>query len=270
MIMRHAWLLSMLLAGCDLVYGLDERLPPEARPGDEDGDGTLDDEDSYPHLANESSTDRDDDNISIDCDPDDNDPTTMFRWFPLTAGSIDELRLDGIGKLADDGFVLGDHDGHSALVFDVDADTAIIDVGFEILSSSVEDDHFFDWSEIGVTTVHRAFTTDRTQRGDTCFYGVNADPKLDPPVGDAYLEMNEDDAPEPSVSFASPVNGTVGRLHEQRTPDEVVCSVVRTNTTTPTLSFTPEALSNTSGKIAITAERMVAKLTYAWIAWQPL
>lgn len=266
----RAWLLSTLLAGCDLVYGLEGRLPPEARPGDEDGDGTLDSDDSCPHIANESSIDRDNDNISLDCDPDDNDPTTMFRWFPLTAGAIEDLQLDGIGEIADDGFVLGDHSGHSALVFDVDADTAIIDVGFVIVSSSVEDDHFYDWAEIGVTTVHRAFTTDRKQRGDICFYGVDKDPDADPPVGDGYLEMNEDDATQPRVSFASPLNNTVGRLHQQRTPDEVTCSVVRINATTPTLSFIPEKLSNSSGKIAITAERMVATLTYAWIAWQPL
>lgn len=266
----RVWFVVLLLAGCDIVYGLEGRQPPGVQPGDEDGDGTFDTDDPCPHIPNESATDRDSDGISIDCDPDDDDGSTMSRWYPITAGSIEDLTQDGVGEIADDGFILGDHRGLSALVFDVDTDTATIDIGFKILSSAVETDFMLDWSEIGVTTVHRSFQADRKERGDICFYGIDSNPAATPPVGDGYLETSEDDMPKPKVSFPSPVNGTIGRFHQTRSPLEVACSVVRPNKTTPSLTFAPDKLVDETGKIAISAEYMTAKITYVWIAWQPL
>jgi len=268
----RAWLTLMVVAGCDLVYGLEGRLPPEKQPGDEDGDGALDNDDSCPHIASQSTTDADDDGISVDCDPDDSNPTTMKRWFPITAGSIDGLSLDGVGMILEDGYALGDpdHFGLSSLVFDVDTGTAIVDVGFEILSNSAETDGEQPWAEMGVMTVHRSFVPERERRGDVCFLGVSLDTDAEPPmVESAYLEMNEDEEAKPSVMFPAPLNGSVGVLHMERTRLDVACSVVRPGKTTANASFEVDTLAATTGKIAITSERMVTKLTFAWLAWQP-
>ncbi len=123
--MRRAWLLAVLLAGCDLVYGLEGRLPPEAQPGDEDGDGRLDENDACPHIANESDVDLDVDGIAAECDPDDEDNTTMFRWFPIRDGLLggDFSQMGTIG-LVGNSLQFGADEVHTSwLFYDVDATT---------------------------------------------------------------------------------------------------------------------------------------------------
>lgn len=237
---------------------------------DEDSDGVRDVDDLCPHIANESPIDRDGDRISIDCDPDDNDGTTESRFLPLTAGSLDNaLRLEGIGGMSVNGFVLGSQTGFSALTFGVDTGTVLVDLGFEIQQSSVENALTDPWAEIGIISVHRAFTSARDMRGDVCFLGVALAETPPVMVGPAYLEMNEDDQAGPTVTFPSPLNGEVGRLRHVRTPQRIHCSVVRPQHTPVENMMDVTALATTTGAVAISAQRMVANLTYLWIAWQP-
>lgn len=269
--MRAVWLSLVFVAGCDFVYGLEGWLPPEARPGDEDGDGTLDEDDPCPHIAHESATDEDGDKISVDCDPDDNDATTISRWFALPAGSLEGgfTQKQGVGKIVEDGFVLGDHDQISWIVLDeVVAGTVTIDVGYEIVSNVVEDDREQRWAEIGVHTVFRGI--ENSERGAVCFLGIAQDTQPKPPVlGDAYLETKEDADQKPSVTFAPPLNGTIGRLYQFRTPSLVSCGATRMGTTTVTAGYPVMTLAATTAGVAISAERMAAKLTHIWVAWQP-
>jgi hypothetical protein len=258
----------MLLAGCDSVYGLEGRLPPEARPGDEDGDGVLDNNDSCPHIANESDTDLDDDGVSEDCDPDDKEPSTLTRWIPITAGSLEDAFVQtGAGKIVADGFELGVRDERSWLVFDLDAmaHTANIDVGYEMMSNVIEDSGTHPWSELGVHTVHRGMTD--STRGSVCFLGIGEDGEQ-PPVVAAYLETKEDEQTRSTVSFAPPLNGTLGRLYQFRTMNEVRCGARRGDEITT--SNYEVTRTSAMGGFAISADRIVAKLTHVWIAWQPL
>jgi hypothetical protein len=269
---RVAWLSLMFVAGCDIVYGLEGRLPPEARPGDEDGDGALDNDDSCPHIKNESATDDDEDGISVDCDPDDADGTTMFRWFALPGGSLEDgfMQKEGVGTIVEDGFVLGDHEQISFIAFDeVNAGTVAIDVGYEIVSNVVEDDREQRWAELGIHSVFRGI--ENNERGAVCFLGIAQDTEPKPPVlGDAYLETKEDNDQKPSVMFAPPLNGTIGRLYQFRTTSLVSCGATRIGTSTITTSYPVMKLAATTAGIAISADRLAAKLTHIWVAWQPV
>ncbi len=264
--MRRAWLFITLLAGCDAVFGLDGRLPPGALAGDEDGDGTLDDEDPCPHIPNQSSIDEDNDGVPRDCDPDDSDGSTATRWFSLEAGSLDDaFVLSGMGTLTADGFDLGGHGVESSLLFEVTARTANIDIGFEILSNSVEDDHDHPWAELGVHTVVTRFTQE-TMRGSVCLFGVD-DIHDDHDGPTAYLESKEGEQTPSRLTVASPLNGSKGRLYQFRTPERVRCGLLRNGTQLATTQYDVTHTFDT-GAIGISADVVVARLTHIWIAWQ--
>src|SRR5512140_1757804 len=170
--LRLACLLAVI-AGCDTVFGL-ERDPVLH---DEDGDGVDDAVDPCPQIANETTTDKDGDHVSADCDPDDQVGGTKVAFFAFDdtfppAG----ISLDGDGISTQAGTIdFGTLTRFSSLTTTdiTDATTVTIDVGFEILGAQIEDDPLnpVAYNEIGIYAAHRAFTTDRKQRGDTCFFG---------------------------------------------------------------------------------------------------
>lgn len=254
----------LLLAGCDLVLGLDR----PAVTDDDDGDGVRDEADPCPHLADESSTDADQDGISVDCDLDDSVATAnrLFWTFrdgerplelPLVSGSaFPDRELDAI--------ILGQRsEGLSALVLDVATDTALIDVGFVILENAIEDDVTTEmWTEIGVFAVHREFTLDRQIRGDNCYIGNN------PPPSESYLELNEDaQSRNTPRRFPGPLNGLAGRLRVKRNPTRLDCVLKQTTGLETSDGFAVDDKTRV-GKIAITTERLRARLSYVWITYQ--
>lgn len=252
----------LLLAGCDVVLGL------ERSGHDDDGDGAPDDVDPCPHLPGQSTLDVDSDGISVDCDADDLVATTNRRfWTFLDGERPPELRLSGgnlVSDLASEAIILGQRsNGISGLVLDVTSDTALIDVGFEILDNAIQDDLTIEmWTEIGVHTVHREFTSDLQERGDNCFIGNN----LTPP--ESYLELNEDEQSRNTPRrFPGPLNGLAGRLRVKRNPDRLDCTLKQTAGLETTDGFDVED-NNRTGKIAISTERLRARLVYVWITYE--
>lgn len=70
---RHAWLL--MLAGCHVVFGLDDDIQP-IEPPDTDGDGVLDADDVCITVPDPDQLDGDDDGLGNACDPCPADPAS--------------------------------------------------------------------------------------------------------------------------------------------------------------------------------------------------
>jgi len=249
------------LCGCDLVLGLD-------RSGhDDDGDGAPDELDLCPHLADESSIDLDGDGIGADCDVDDTvvTPGRLF-WTFLDGERPAALQLVEGTATPDpeaEALVLGRRtDGQNALVVDVTTATALIDVGFEILDNAIDDDlRATPYVELGLYVAHRSFTSDLKTRGDNCYVGRNEPPDA------GYLELNEDDRSHGTPQrFDGPLSGVAGRMRTVRTPARLDC-VVRTTDLETSGGFDVSSPDRT-GKIAISAERLRARLRYVWITYQ--
>lgn len=120
------------------------------------------------------------------------------------------------------------------------------------------------WAELGIFTAHRAFTSDRTQRGNNCFLGLNNEV-----AAPGYLEFNEDEESRLPISrFAGPLTGTSGRLRHVRTPARVQCTAYRTGLSEITGQYVVEDLAAETGKIALNADKLQARLAYLWISYQ--
>jgi hypothetical protein len=253
----------VFLAGCDLALGLD-------RPGhDDDMDGAPDDEDGCPHIPNQSTVDADGDGISVDCDIDDSATTTnRIFWTFLDGQRPAELTLVGGSAIADrdgEAIVFGQKsDSNGALVLDVQTDTALIDVGFEVLDNAIDDEASsgVPYVELGLHTVHRAFAEDLKERGDTCFFGRNPQPAA------GYLELNEDEESRGSPPhFDGPLTGISGRMRQKRTPARTDCLLVQASGLQSSNGFDVEDRGRT-GKIAISSDRVRARIRYVWITYQ--
>jgi len=266
---RAACLLIASLAGCDRVWGLER---PDAGPsvdnGDEDGDGIPNGVDPCPHIAFQSTTDSDKDGLPADCDPDDTMVDTQHRFF-----SFDTLEpgldIAGGDPVADGEMVFGaTTDGLSTLVIrDLATDTAVLDVGFEILASNIDEGQISMFDELGIYTIHRAFASDNKQRGDVCFFGTNMHDALHPkPI---YLEMAEDNSYQGSVSDISTLSGTKGRFRMVRSPVRVDCTVFREGMPSLPNQFDVTDLQDVVGTIAISTQRTRVQLRYVWVAYQP-
>lgn len=265
--LRFGWLIGCL-AGCDALFGLERDTPLL----DEDGDLRGDADDPCPHLADESTIDADKDGVSSACDPDDNNDQTRVTFYAFddtfpgtgitfTGAGTQEAEFPGTATL---GAIEGG--GLTTIVTkDMIHSTAIIDVGFEMLGSSREDLDEGPWSELGLHTVHRAFTTDLTERGDTCFYGIGLDPTR--PV---YLEVNEDEQSQgSSVMAAGPLKGTRGNIRMMRTPLRVDCTVTREGLDALFNGFVPTKLMDEVGEMALSFDAVKVRLRYVYLAHQP-
>jgi hypothetical protein len=255
----------MWSAGCDQVFSL-ERPDAAAVDDDDDGDGVMNSADPCPHLPHESAVDADRDGISVDCDVDDAVRSTR-RYFSFRAGDTEDLvrAADGIYAADGDAIMLGEIENQTSLVLEVATSTALVDVGVQMLENAIEDGAGAGYVELGVFTVHRAFTQDRSMRGDNCFVGRNND---QPRPG--YLEFNEDNIQIPvSPRFPGPLSGLTGRMRHVRTPARVACRLVREGVQEIAAGFDVlPALETATGKIAITTDRVRVRVDYAWLSYQ--
>ena len=258
------------LGGCDTVWGL-ERDPPDAAVDidDEDGDGVTNAADPCPHIASQSTTDLDLDGIPADCDPDDTMFATkhVFFAFNTLEPGVD---ITGGDPVANGAMVLGaTTDGLSTFVIrDVLAATVLVDVGYEVLASNIDQGRTSPYDELGVYSVHRGFSADNKQRGDVCFFGTNMHDVAHPkPV---YLEMAEDDKFQGSIGDVSTLTNTRGRFRMVRTPAQVDCTVHREGLPSLLNHFDVPDLTNAVGKVAVSAQRTRVRLRYVWFAYQPV
>lgn len=266
---RAACLLIVSFAGCDSVWGLERDPVAPASTGDEDGDGVIDQDDPCPHIAFQSTTDADGDGVPADCDDNDAEPETrhVFYAFNTLEPGLD---VQGGDPVADGAMVFGaTTDGLSTFVIrDIVAETLVIDVGFDVLGTNIDQGGISAFDELGVYSVHRGFSTDNMQRGDVCFFGTNrhnlANPK---PV---YLEMAEDDRFQSSVPDNSTLTNTSGRFRMKRTTVRVDCTVFRDGLPSIPNQFNVTDLGGTVGQVALSAQRARVRLRYVWFAYQPV
>lgn len=253
----RAWLGVLVAAGCDVAFGLERG---EGDGVDDDGDDVPDSTDLCPHIANESQVDADKDGISVDCDPDDATPSQRV-FVPFLAGDIGSLAFTGVVSVEGDAVVVGTlGEPQSLLALDIDTGMVLIDLGFAINATAIEDGTGASWSEIGLFSAHRQSTNE--MRGNVCFYGI------DNAVVPGYLEFNEDQRYLEALRFPPPISGTSGHLRHLRTPATLSCTLdldtgQRISDTRPV-----EVLVATTGKVAIAADRLTARLEYVWIAYQ--
>lgn len=251
----------LLLAGCDVVLGLD-------RPGhDDDGDGAPDDVDACPHLPDQSTLDADNDGISLDCDVDDAVVTANRRfWTFLDGQPPTELALVGGSATPDPGteaIMFGIASGRGSIVIDVVTTTAVIDIGFEIIENAIDDaSSTRPFVELGLHAVHREFDADNKRRGDTCYFG------RDQPPAEGFLQVREDEETRGTPpQIAGRLTGTSGRMRLKRTPDRMDCQVVQASGLQSSNGFTVEDRGRT-GKIAISSDHVRARLLYVWITYE--
>ncbi len=253
----------MVLAGCDLVLGLD-------RAGqDDDRDGGPDDEDGCPHIPGQSVLDADRDGISADCDIDDADPTTKrIFWTFLDGERPPELTLVGGTTTPDpdgEAILFGQKTaGYGSLVVELQTVAVLIDVGFDVLENGIDDveGSGASYVELGLHTVQRGASDDLSVRGDTCFFGRN------PPPADGYVELNEDDKSFGTPPrFPGPLTGISGRMRQKRTPDRADCLLLQASGVQSGNGFDVSDMSRT-GRVAISSDRVRARLRYVWITYQ--
>ena len=252
-----------LLAGCDLVFTIDEPkvIPSESTTNDEDGDGRVDAADLCPHVRDDLGIDRDGDAIGDDCDP---DPAREHdRYFFAFAEPRDLERVTTLGRVEADPAVssavrIGKIDlDRSGLILDVDAAEARIEVDGDLVEfdSTLGSSEF---TELELHAVHRAFETDRTLRGDRCVTGRT--PGNSPPN---YLERHEDDRQLDSTEFSGAFQATPFFAVLDRTTDSLRCSFRLDGAlhASPNVSGTAPR----SGKVVVTTENLELRVRWMWI-----
>ncbi|MDB4961064.1 MAG: hypothetical protein JWP01_1063 [Myxococcales bacterium] len=255
----------MWSAGCDQVFQL-ERPPTPPVSEDDDGDGVMNGEDPCPHIAGESRTDVDQDGISADCDVDDAVPS-IGRYVSIRGGDTEDLVRagDGIYRIDGDGILLGSVQNMTSLILPIDSGTVLVDLGVTTMDNAIEDGEGASYVELGVFSVHRAFTPDHEMRGDNCFVGRdNAMPEP------GYLEFNEDNDWIPTrPRFRGPIGGMTGVVRHVRTPNRVTCRWSAEGMEDVAAGFDVDpVLRATTGKVAITTDHLRVRLDYAWFSYQ--
>ncbi len=262
--LRLAYLL-VAVTGCDAVFGLERGTVDDV---DEDGDGIANSDDPCPHITSQSATDFDGDGVSADCDPDDHDKetTVMFVGFddpaPLALTYEGSVETSVPGTI---GFGSLGNELNSIVVRDLAIDNVLIDVGFEVLASSIEAGGLNPYDELGVYASHRSFADFPRQRGDTCFFGRDQ-PEVEP----LFVEMDEDDMQHDVKTAAGTLGGTVGRLRMRRTPMRADCTVFRDGLGLIPNGFDVAKLIKVPGTVAVTTQSVKVRFRYLYIAYQPL
>ncbi len=262
-----------LLAGCDMVFGLDR--DPHGGDGgigdggigdDDDGDGKPNDTDPCPHIKDESPTDADGDGISADCDDDDL-VDSQRRYLSFPGGDLGGSSLTGEYTPQDGYLMLGSiADVFSYVELDVDTGNVLVGVELEIVENEIENGaRGQPWAEIGVFTVVRSITADDiSMAGDVCFFGLDLS-VTDP----GYFEFREDGAAaREAVRFPGPLTGTSGRFRQLRSPARVRCDLLRTGAPSRSGDFVVATLSGQTGRIVVSAQRMRIKLNAIWASYK--
>jgi hypothetical protein len=269
---RTACLLIASLAGCDTVWGLERGdAPPAIDTNDEDEDGISNSDDPCPHLADQTQTDADKDGIPEICDSDDQENQTVAVFFGFDSATV-PTALDIQGSVTHTDVTGTVTFGRLATGLDtitlkgVMAKTALIDVGFEIVDDTVEafPPTTDGYNEIGLYTANESYTP--ATRGDVCFFGSLMTTNPDP----LYTELGENAGTHQTKSTAGGLKGTKGRMRLTRTTEKYECSVFRTGMGMLVDSKNVEALQDASGRIGFSTEKLIVRLRYIYIAYQPV
>jgi hypothetical protein len=255
-----------LLAGCDLVLGLEEKparpaLPGESKTHDEDADGIADALDPCPHRAEygDSEPDADEDGIGDACDP---RPLAADQRFFISfeGGSSTLLKAYGSSAAEANSLVLGGEAGDAQLVFTgLQAGVVDIEANVEIVRiKSLGQD---DYAELGLHSVYRAF--EPTMRGDTCFYGSDVRTGQLP----NFLEFNNDadSLSDLSLRFDGTIANRRGRYSHARTPDMIGCAFAsggETQSNAGPHEITPR---DVLGSVAISTYQLQVRLYSLWV-----
>lgn len=256
-----------LCSGCDAVLGLDLAgdVGGDARAlaHDEDGDGIDDALDGCPHIAGGAPDDEDMDGIPAACDDDDR-RASMATFHALAAGLPPGAEpLQGQVTPEADALVLGD-EGVTVIALDRRPTTALVDIGFEVISNQIEDGlRDQPWAEVGVHTTVRSPAAG--EFGDACYYGRRSGAE---PSG--YLDAYEDGAAIGSAVPASATfTGQAGRLRILREPTRVECQATRDDGSIVAVSANVQALAGVDGAIAVSAGHARIRIRYIWISAAP-
>jgi len=266
--MRAGGLLVML-AGCDAVFGIEERATRPAEPfesttHDEDGDGTPDAFDVCPHQNPNREDDRDGDGIGDDCDPRLDTPDTRY-FFSFADGDIRRLRTTGIFEkdVPGDAVVLGAISDTLSYITVDGVDTGTADVALQVTfdaSDRAQPIPTGPWSELGIASSHGSHDETRVDRGDICFTGSDSN------VPPNYLEFDEDavDLDQLTKRYDGALVGMTMTFEHHATPAGFDCTVTRaigsiSNTHVRTSPRTKR------GTVSIDTVRLRAKLHYLWV-----
>ena len=266
---RAAYVLIASLAGCDTVWGLERPdAGPATDPNDEDGDGIANSLDPCPHLDDQTQTDTDKDGIPEICDSDDNEDQTVAVFFGFDSTTTSTaLDIQGTTSSEVPGTITFGRlaDGLDTITLKiVTAKTALIDVGYEILEDTVEaDPPTGTYDEIGLYTANQTYAKD--MRGDVCFFG-----RLQGDIDSLYTELVENDKGQKTKFTSGDLAGTSGRMRLLRTPARYECGVFRTSLGMLGDSQDVGTLQAVPGRIGFSTERLIVRLRYIYIAYQPL
>jgi hypothetical protein len=254
----RACLLLVVLAGCDLVFSLG---------ADEDGDGTFDDVDGCPHIA-EQSADSDQDQIPNDCDLDSNSPVkpdelTAFHGFH-------ELRTDPMITISGDrsevagGIVIGsetdpNNQGSRLELTIANAGESHVEIGVTILGLAVPTTEG-EFSEVGLFSGNADFDG-TAARGHACFLGRF----LREGAEISYVETDENAIRGDTRPIDGDIVGRTVRLKQTRFAGNLTCSVKDGNTTSEQQLTQIVAFP---GKLVIATSRVRVRIDYIWVAYR--
>lgn len=255
------------LAGCDVVFGLEENKTAdsvlESATHDEDGDQIADRFDLCPHQAAPEMLDTDDDGIGDRCDPRKTTPDLRF-FIAFENGDAGVLLPRGSLATEPDALVVGSITSEGGFLLDmIVTDTADIEADLEIVETKAL---VGEYAEVGLFTVHRSFLDGGTERGDVCFFGTD-DFDRTPPIPRNFLEFEHDDSyrSDLSVRFDGTVVGVRGRLSHARSPQTFACAFASTTLNQGNSGAQPTDRGAVTGKIAVTTHFLRARFHYLWI-----
>lgn len=258
-------LLFLLLAGCDIVLGLDKNaerptFPLESDTHDEDMDGVADALDPCPHRAEYGADefDGDSDGIGDRCDP--RIDTADTRYFASYEGGRSVLLSpQGTAIEEADAVLLGTIDGDAQLVFG-SLDVGVVDIEADVEIVRIKPLVAGEYTEVGIYSAHRGF--DPKIRGDVCFYGSDLFVVGQP----NFVEFNNDDdyIDNLRVRFDGPLP-TRGQFSHARTSASLGCSFKIANGSHGNNGPHEDGARNLTGKVALSTHNMQVRFHYVWV-----
>lgn len=255
-------LLPLFLGGCDIVLGLDAppevpSLDEESRTHDEDDDDFPDALDLCPHDPAPETRDSDDDDIGDRCDPRPNLPDQRF-FFAFEDGGLGRLVPVGAIESEADAVVLGATTTEASLTLALSAGVVDLVAGIDVLDHTSFQDR--PYAEIGFFAVNRAFTPEKTMRGDNCFLGAD-------PSRPMYFEFNNDaqDVPNLDARFEEPLKGRRGRLAMSRDDQQISCELRDEQKIYASGGPHVTVPRQLVGNVAVTTENARVRLAYLFV-----
>lgn len=228
---------------------------------DEDGDGTFDEADGCPHIANARSADRDDDGIPDDCDLDPDTAGELKRFYSFHTSGVDfPTTTTGVANRVAAGIELGSPNGDENeasidLLIPTAAFDSYVEVGLTILEHADPADAFV---EIGVFTGHQSF--EDSLQGDVCFLGRANDTPAEPNFLDVETLGNATRS-----TFGGAFIGRPSRLKQIRFKNQVSCTATQGD---DDVGVDRNAVTANNGAITIATTRVKARIDYVWVVWR--